>query len=91
MTKKICDICGKEMPLHSRSTKHDNFCISSNGKVFDICIECRNLLDNIVVKIADLDDTNYDYERYYKAIIDAIEIINKYKAESENKYDRCRV
>lgn len=46
MTKTICDICGNDMPLekYSRSTKDYNFCISSNGKIWDICTECRNEL-----------------------------------------------
>lgn len=47
MTKKICDICGKDMPLdiNLRSIKDYKFCISSYGKVLDICDECRNELD----------------------------------------------
>ena len=44
MIKTYCDICGKEM---SNSYKHDNikdlnFAISSNGRIWDICNECRD-------------------------------------------------
>ncbi len=46
MIKTICDICGNDMPLEMiRSIKDYNFCISSHGRVWDICSECRNELD----------------------------------------------
>ena len=46
MTKTVCDICGKEMPtVKFVNTIEDlenlNFCISSYGKIWDICDECR--------------------------------------------------
>ena len=44
MTKTICDICGKEMSnlMLKNSTISDlKFCISSYGKMWDICPECR--------------------------------------------------
>ena len=41
------------------------------------------ILDKIRAEIADLDDADYDYEGYYKAVTDALKIIDKYKAESE--------
>lgn len=52
MTKTICDICGNDMPLeiYSRSIKDYNFCISSHGKVWDICNECRNELNEWMKK-----------------------------------------
>ena len=52
MTKTICDICGNDMPLevHSRSTKDYKFCISSYGKIWDVCNECRNELDEWMKK-----------------------------------------
>ncbi len=52
MTRTVCDICGKEMPLeiYSRPIKDYNFCISSNGKAWDICIECRNKLNEWIKK-----------------------------------------
>lgn len=43
----------------------------------------NEVLDKIRAEIADLDDANYDYEGYYKAVTDALQIIDKYKAESE--------
>ena len=42
------------------------------------------VLDKIRAEIADLDDADYDYEGYYKAVTDALKIIDKYKAESED-------
>lgn len=41
------------------------------------------VLDKIRAEIAVLDDADYDYEGYYKAVTDALKIIDKYKAESE--------
>ena len=40
MTKTICDICGKEIPITTTSKDpiYDlKFCISSYGKMWDIC------------------------------------------------------
>lgn len=47
------------------------------GKYID-CTDC--VLDKIRAEIADLDDTDYDYEGYYKAVTDALNIIDKYRA-----------
>ena len=43
MTKVVCDICGKEIPaiIYVDAIKNFNFCISSRGKKWDICNECR--------------------------------------------------
>lgn len=41
------------------------------------------ILDKIRTEIADLDGADYDHEGYYKAVTDAVKIIDKYKAESE--------
>ena len=44
MTKTICDICGKAIPTQSMNKNpiYDlKFCISSYGKMWDICSECR--------------------------------------------------
>ena len=48
-------------------------------------LEQEPVLDKIRAEIADLDDTDYDYEGYYKAVTDALQIIDKYKTESEDK------
>lgn len=47
MTKTICDICGKDMPLdiENRPIKDYKFCITNYGKAWDICNECRDELD----------------------------------------------
>ena len=43
MTKTICDICGKEMSTEKfpGTIKDQNFCVSSHGKIWDICPACR--------------------------------------------------
>ena len=44
MTKTICDSCGKVIPTTSMNKDpiYDlKFCISSYGKMLDICSECR--------------------------------------------------
>lgn len=43
MTKTVCDICGKEMPTEKfvDNIRNLNFCISSHGRIWDICTECR--------------------------------------------------
>lgn len=43
----ICDICGNEMPPSKfvDSIEDLNFCISSNGRIWDICSECRASLN----------------------------------------------
>ena len=43
------------------------------------------VLDKIRAEIAVLDDADYDYEGYYKAVTDAVGIIDKYKAEGSEK------
>ena len=48
MTTTVCDVCGKEMgsSLSIASSIRDyNFCISSYGKKWDICNECREELN----------------------------------------------
>lgn len=42
MTITTCDICGKEMPT---LTKGDNFEISSYGRTWDVCDDCRQELN----------------------------------------------
>ena len=43
MTKTICDICGEEMPTAKfvDNIEDMNFCMSSHGRIWDICTECR--------------------------------------------------
>ena len=51
-------------------------------------LEQEPLLDKIRDEIADLlelDNTDYDYEGYYKAVTDALQIIDKYKADMESE------
>lgn len=39
------------------------------------------VLDKIRAEIADLDDAEYEFEGYYKAVNDALQIIDKYREE----------
>ena len=48
-------------------------------------LEQEPILDKVRAEIADLDDADYDYEGYYKAITDALQIIDKYKSEMESE------
>jgi hypothetical protein len=48
-------------------------------------LEQEPILDKIRAEIADLDDVDHDFEGYYKAVMDALKIIDKYIAESEDK------
>ena len=51
MTKICCDICGKEMSSSMiRPTIELKFCISSFGRVWDICNDCRNDLNEFIKK-----------------------------------------
>ena len=45
----------------------------------------ESIIDKVRAEIADLDDADYDYDGYYKAITDALQIIDKYKAEMESE------
>lgn len=47
MTKTTCDICGKEMPISKFkiTIEEMNFCVSSYGRIWDICLECRESLN----------------------------------------------
>ena len=45
MTKTICDICGKEIGLYmypAKELKDMQFAISSHGRIWDVCQECRD-------------------------------------------------
>ena len=48
--------------------------------VFDgnTCAECSKI-EQIRQEIADLDDAEYEFEGYYKAVNDALQIIDKYR------------
>lgn len=46
-------------------------------------LDNEDVLDKIRAEIADLDDAEYEFEGYYKAVNDALQIIDKYKTESE--------
>jgi hypothetical protein len=46
MRKIVCDMCGKDMTLEK--PVKIKFCISSNGRAWDICSECRNELDKLM-------------------------------------------
>lgn len=52
MTKTVCDICGKEMPseVYSGELNAYKFCISSYGKAWDVCTECRDELNEWMKK-----------------------------------------
>ena len=50
MTKTLCDICGKEMPMKIiEPLRNYNFCISTHGRAWDICNECREDLNKWII------------------------------------------
>ena len=68
----VCKKCGKPLTLFEGW----------------ICFECEkaeqeprvnDVLDKIRAEIANLDDAEYEFEGYYKAVNDALQIIDKYR------------
>ena len=51
--------------------------------------EQATILDKIRAEILKLDDADYDFEGYYKAVTDALKIIDKYRGESDCR--ECKV
>ena len=50
MTRTVCDICGKEMSTAKLDNIDDlNFCISSHGRIWDICDRCRVSLNKWMI------------------------------------------
>ena len=47
MTKTICDVCGKEISAIKSACRIEDykFCISSFGRIWDICNDCRQELN----------------------------------------------
>lgn len=45
MTITICDICGKQTETSTEPLPVYKFAISSHGKVWDICNDCRESLN----------------------------------------------
>lgn len=46
-------------------------------------LDNEKVLEQIGAEIADLDDAEYEFEGYYKAVNDALQIIEKYKGDKE--------
>lgn len=72
-------LCGEDILVKAikNGIPHENV-----TEFADRCRECgrEKVLDKIRAEIADLDNADYDYEGYYKAVTDALQIIDKYKA-----------
>lgn len=45
MTITTCDICGKQTEKSTKQLSVYNFAISSHGRVWDICDDCRESLN----------------------------------------------
>lgn len=50
MIKTVCDICGKEMPssIIAERTAQMIFKVSSNGRTWDICEDCRKSIIELI-------------------------------------------
>lgn len=59
-------------------------CEDSFKKMKPLEDEINAVLEQIRAEIADLDDAEYEFEGYYKAVNDALQIIEKY-TKGENK------
>ena len=61
MRKTVCDICGKEMPEMLFGNIGDyKFCISSYGRIWDVCSDCRNDLNKWIEERRKEHDENTD-------------------------------
>lgn len=65
-----CSYCGKWLKWADKDEQN-------------LAMKQEPILDKIRAEIADLDDAEYEFEGYYKAVNDALQIIDKYKAESK--------
>lgn len=87
MTKTVCDICGKDMPptLPNHNYRDMNFAISSNGRLWDICDDCRQSL-NIWIKGRKEDDDGVMHEVIPKSEVKAfVSRIQKIKDDHNEK------
>lgn len=48
MTITICDICGKQTEKSTGPLSAYKFAISSNGRMWDICNDCRESLNRCI-------------------------------------------
>lgn len=90
---KICKYCGKPImrgevwnPDENGNGYHHACLIdiefNENKKRVERLAQ-KSILDKIRAEILVLDDADYDYEGYYKAVTDALKIIDRYRSESE--------
>ena len=82
--QKAIDALKMSAPIMAVTQEEFNDYIQTLNKVMD-WLERETILDKIRVEIEDLDDTDYDYEGYYKAVTDALQIIDKYNAKIESE------
>ena len=80
--QKAIDALKISAPVMAVTQEEFNDYIQTLNKIMD-WLEQEPILDKIRAEISNLDDADYDYEGYYKAVTDAVKIIDKYKAEKE--------
>lgn len=74
------DVFAKNVVKYShQSTKTIGQALADTPTVKAVSIE---VLQEIRAEIADLDDADYDYEGYYKAVCDALDVIDKHLNKS---------
>ena len=65
MTKTVCDFCGKEINPIRRMVEGE-VTISKNGRIFDVCNDCKESLNEwLKARIGDA-DTNVGHKRRRK-------------------------
>lgn len=62
------------------SMRKGYFCINDFNAI-EVLKSEESILDKIRDEILKLDDADYDFEGYYKAVTDALAIIDKYRGE----------
>ena len=88
MTKTFCDICGKEMskqvPRGLEAIEDLPFCMSSHGRIWDICAECRVDLNRwMTMRSAESEDKGIENDKSVKYKNVAIELLKAYLESKE--------
>lgn len=86
MTRTVCDICGKEMPTTKYADRIENlnFCMSSHGRIWDICTECRVDLNRwMTMRRAESEDKGMENDKSVKYKNVAIELLKAYLESKE--------
>lgn len=87
--KSFVDFLAAESDLKERQRKErmEQAAFEKYAKEHNLFVCSMELIEQIRAEIADLDDAEYEFEGYYKAVNDALQIIDKY-TKGKGKNDR---